>query len=213
MDDCKPMGFDKRTHWERMHSQLDPYQVTWFQAKPELSLALIEQLGLREGARLIDVGAGISVLVDHLLERGGLKTTLLDLSEQALDHTRKRLGEKAVQVEFIAGDLLEVDLGGPYDLWHDRAVYHFLTEAADRDRYAERMAQSLAPGGHAIIATFAENGPEKCSGLPVVRYCPDFMGETLGETFSLLDSQLETHVTPAGGAQHFQYCLFRREPD
>lgn len=205
--------FDRKAHWQRVHLSKAPDQVSWFQASPMCSIELIDRCAPRLDARIIDVGAGISRLVDSLIERGRTNLTVLDVSEQALAHTRARLGEAAGAVRWIHEDLLHADLSGPYDLWHDRAVFHFLTDPADRARYVDQLLANLAPGGHAVIATFALDGPETCSGLPVARYSAPTLHQTLGtDRFALVDARRNVHVTPQGKEQRFQFGVFRREP-
>jgi len=200
-----------KAHWERVHETKSPDEVSWIQERPEVSLALIDQAGVEKTASVLDVGGGVSHLVDHLLERGHSGVSVLDISAAALDHTRERLGEDAVKVGFIVGDVLEVELPEELDLWHDRAVFHFLTQAEDRARYAKRLREQLAPGGYALLATFAEDGPERCSGLPTMRYSADALHAELGlDTFTRVAAEREVHETPSGGEQRFQYVLLQK---
>jgi len=201
---------DRRRHWEATHLEHPPGAMGWFQAVPRVSLELMDLARMGPDSRIIDVGGGISRLTDHLLERGHLSVTVLDLSAAALQVTKRRVGEGA-QVRWIVGDVLEADLGGPFDIWHDRAVFHFFTDPDAQRRYAERLYHALAPGGHAVIATFAEDGPTQCNGLPVTRYAPDALHARIGtDRFRLVTSRRETHVTPGGRKQRFQYCLLER---
>jgi len=198
-------------HWERVHESKSPSEVSWMQSRPELSLRLLDQAGVMPSARVLDVGAGVSSLVDCLLDRGFRALNVLDISAAALGHTRARLGERAAEVNFIVGDVLEVALPNELDLWHDRAVFHFLAEPAQRARYAERLAAQLTPGGHALMATFAADGPERCSGLPAMRYSADSLHAALGmNAFERVTEEREVHVTPQGREQRFQYLLLRR---
>ncbi|MBW2524171.1 MAG: class I SAM-dependent methyltransferase [Deltaproteobacteria bacterium] len=207
-DDAKP---SRREHWDGVHQAKSAEEVSWFQPQAKVSLELIASLGLASSARIIDVGGGVSRLVDGLLARGFGAVRVLDVSARALDHARARLEERAGSVDWVVGDVLQVDLGGPFDLWHDRAVFHFLTEPADRARYAERLLASLVPGGHAVVATFAEDGPIRCSGLPVVRYSPTTLHRELGENaLELVAERRDAHVTPQGKEQRFQYSVLRR---
>jgi len=200
-----------RAHWDQVHESKSPQEVSWIQEHPKLSLALIERAGIGLGAPILDVGGGVSHLVDHLLERGHSSISVLDISEAALDHTRRRLGPRAQQVNFIVGDALEVELPLGLRLWHDRAVFHFLTTPEARARYAKRLGRCVAPGGYALMATFAEDGPERCSGLPVMRFSADALHAELGlEAFERLETRQEVHHTPAGREQRFQYLLLRR---
>jgi len=183
----------------------------WFQALPQVSLDMFDTVGIGPNTRIIDVGGGISRLVDQLLQRGCESLTVLDLSAAALAVSRQRVGETGEAIHWIVGDVLDADLGGPFDIWHDRAVFHFLTDEAERQTYTERMDQHLTPGGHAIIATFAEDGPSHCNDLPVCRYSADQLHAQMGRNrFSLIESRQETHITPAGRQQSFQYCLFQK---
>ena len=206
------MNLERKAHWEKIYREKNEDQTSWFQPSPETSLALIEATGEMPQAPLIDVGGGTSRLVDHLLETGWQDLTVLDISGAALETTRRRLGERAERVRWLEGDLLESKLPGPWRIWHDRAVFHFLVEPADRKRYLAQLSTNLAPGGHCIIATFAPGGPEACSGLPVQRYSPEALAETLGPEFHLEQSLGEQHHTPAGKVQSFVYCHFRYHP-
>ena len=202
------MSTDRKAHWERIYQEKKEQDTSWFQPRPETSLALIETTGEPLDAAIIDVGGGSSRLVDHLLEQGRHNISVLDISGSALAKTRRRLGTRADEVNWLETDLLDGSVGGPYRVWHDRAVFHFLTEAEDRDRYLAQLKTSLAPGGHCIIATFGPQGPEACSGLPVRRYSPRMLAETLGDTFELVETREEQHRTPAGKIQSFVYCRF-----
>jgi len=203
------MIFDRKQHWEKIYSEKDEQKTSWFQPRPETSLALIEATGEPPSAPIIDVGGGTSRLVDHLLEAGWQDLTVLDISGTALETTRLRLGDRAESVRWLEADLLEDGLPGPWRIWHDRAVFHFLVEQAERQRYLEQLHANLAPGGHCIIATFGPEGPEACSGLPVQRYSPQALAQTLGRAFELQETREEQHRTPAGKVQSFVYCRFR----
>ena len=200
----------RKAHWEAVYTQKAPETVSWYQPRASVSLRLIELAGVGPGDRIIDVGGGASVLVENLLEAGHRELTVLDLSGAALARTRSRLGGRAAAVTWLEADVTATNLpAAGYDLWHDRAVFHFLVEPGDREAYLRTLRQALRPGGHVIIATFAEDGPERCSGLPVRRYGPQQLQAELGEDFELLASQREEHVTPGGAVQRFQYSLFR----
>lgn len=160
---------------------------------------------------MLEVGGGASALVDGLLDRGYTDVTVVDLSEGALAKVRERLGPRASGVSFRQGDVRALELGRPVDVWHDRAVFHFLTTEEDRASYHETLARTLRPGGHVVLATFALDGPEKCSGLPVQRYSPETLGQTLGDGYHLVRSLDHAHVTPAQKEQRFTYAAFRRE--
>lgn len=203
-------GTGGKSHWDDIYARKDETEVSWFQAVPELSLQLIAETGAAADSSIIDVGGGASRLVDALLERSFSRLTVLDLSANALSKAKARLGEHAARVEWIVADVTTWIPRAQYDVWHDRAAFHFLTEADDRRRYAEILDEALAPGGHAIIATFASDGPEKCSGLPVVRYDPASLADALGPSFRLLGSRRHEHVTPWGSTQAFQFSTFVR---
>lgn len=200
----------RKVHWEGVYTQKAPETLSWYQPRAAVSLRLIELAGVGPGDRIIDVGGGASVLVENLLEAGHRELTVLDLSGAALARTRSRLRGRAAAVTWLEADVTSADLApGAYDLWHDRAVFHFLVEPGDRRAYVSTLRGALRPGGHVIIATFAEDGPERCSGLPVRRYGPQQLQAELGEDFELLASEREEHVTPGGAVQRFQYGLFR----
>jgi SAM-dependent methyltransferase len=201
---------DRRQHWESVYASKATDQVSWFQTHASSSLRLIEGCAGRD-AQIIDVGGGASMLVDDLLDAGYRHVTVLDLAEAALAASRARLGERAARVQWIAGDITRVELpAARYDVWHDRAVFHFLTEAADRARYVAQVLHSVKPGGHVIVATFGPGGPLQCSGLDVMRYAPDVLHAEFGAGFRLLAHETEIHQTPAGKAQEFVYCYCRR---
>lgn len=202
-------SFDRRAHWNHVYSTKREDEVSWFQPEATPSLELVARCGLGAGARVVDVGGGASRLVDALLDRG-LAPTVLDLSEAALEASRARLGDRASRVEWIAGDVTAFAPRAPFELWHDRAVFHFLTDAGDRAAYVRAMERSIASGGHAIVATFALDGPERCSGLDVVRYDGASLAAALGPSFRLVESLRHEHVTPAGRAQAFTFARFAR---
>ena len=195
-------------HWEAVYGGKAAEEVSWFQPSPELSLALIEAAGISAQAPLVDIGGGASRLVDRLLEAGYRDLTVLDISAAALEKSRARLAAAAAAVQWLQADITSVELPRSYRLWHDRAVFHFLVGAPARAAYLERLERHLEPGGQAIIATFALEGPERCSGLPVQRYSAQTLAQTLGGRFRLLESATELHTTPAGVEQAFVYCRF-----
>ncbi len=197
-------------HWEQVYATRNADEVSWYQVRPDTSLRLIEGLGMDRNDAVIDVGGGASTVVDHLLDLGYADVTVLDIAAAALEAVRQRLGRRARQVCWIAGDVNEVKPAGPYRLWHDRAVFHFLTEPESRRRYVGTLSAAVPAGGSAIVATFAEDGPDRCSGLPICRYSPDSLAAELGSGFALVEAVRETHVTPAQGRQEFIYCCFRR---
>lgn len=200
-----------KEHWEKVYTTKSTDAVSWFQPHADLSLDLIRNTGARKNAGIIDVGGGASTLVDDLLAEGYSDLTVLDLSAAALGAARQRLGEKEKLVRWIEADVTRVDLPDHrYDIWHDRAVFHFLTTPEERTAYVQTVSRSVKPGGHVIVATFAEDGPLQCSGLPVMRYRADELHDQFGESFTLLKHQKEAHHTPFGAVQQFVYCYCRR---
>lgn len=200
-----------KQHWEKVYETKSTDAVSWFQPHAESSLDFIHATGAGKDAAIIDVGGGASTLVDDLVAEGYSDLTVLDLSAAALEAARKRLGEREREVRWIEADIVEVDLpDNRYDVWHDRAVFHFLTGAEEREAYVRKVFCSVKPGGHVIVATFAEDGPEKCSGLPVMRYSPDGLHDEFGEAFTLMNHRKEAHHTPSGSVQQFVYCYCRR---
>jgi len=205
---------NRKSHWESIYSSSETDRLSWYQPYPRRSLDLIDRTGAPKSARILDVGGGDSLLVDELVSRGYSDITVVDLSRAALDRARARLGTAAsARVTWVEGDILDVTLPGrAYDVWHDRAVFHFLTAAEERAAYIARVEQSVSPGGHVIVATFSEDGPTRCSGLPVVRYSAEKLHGTFGSDFHLLASEKEIHHTPTGVEQRFTYCWCRYEP-
>lgn len=201
---------DRRQHWEGVYRKQPAEQVSWFQPHAAASLRLITE-GVGGDARIIDVGGGASVLVDGLLDVGFRQLTVLDLAESALASSRARLGERARDVVWMAGDVTQVDLpAATFDVWHDRAVFHFLTDPVDRARYVAQVLKSVKPGGRVIVATFGPDGPLQCSGLDVMRYAPDALHAEFGAPFQLLKHETEIHYTPTGKEQTFVYCYCMR---
>ena len=197
---------DRQQHWESVYRNKAADQVGWFQPHAASSLRLIKACADRD-AHIIDVGGGASVLVDDLLDAGYRNLTVLDLAESALATSRARLGTRAQSVQWIAADITRAELpAARYDVWHDRAVFHFLTDPADRARYVEQVLRSVKPGGYVIVAAFGPGGPLQCSGLDVVRYDPDALHAEFGAPFRLLKHETETHHTPSGQEQEFVYC-------
>jgi SAM-dependent methyltransferase len=206
------VAIDRKTHWENVYSARGEMGVSWYQREPRLALELIRSVAPPCGGRIIDVGGGASVLVDRLLDLPFQTIAVLDIAETALAHSRVRLGERAKRVKWITADITEADdlnLGN-FDVWHDRAVFHFLTEAGDRTRYVELARKTVQEGGHIVIASFALDGPHQCSGLDVCRYNAEAMGAEFGEDFSLVREATEAHRTPSGSSQAFFYGVFRR---
>lgn len=201
-------------HWEHVYRTKGPDQVSWFQAEARLSRQLIEALHPDRAGAIIDVGGGASTLVDGLLDAGYRALTVLDLSPAALLQARARLGARAERVTWQAADVLDVALPARrFDVWHDRAVFHFLTADDDRQRYIAQVRHAVRPGGLVIVATFAEDGPLRCSGLDVTRYSPAQLHAVFGAPFTLLESRRETHTTPSGATQAFTYCACRLGPN
>jgi 2-polyprenyl-3-methyl-5-hydroxy-6-metoxy-1,4-benzoquinol methylase len=201
---------DSHQYWESVYSHKAADEVSWFQPHAASSLRLIEGCA-DTGAYIIDVGGGASVLVDDLLAAGYRNLTVLDLAESALAASRQRLGARAQSVQWIAADITQADLpAARYDVWHDRAVFHFLTDPDDRARYVAQVLKSVKPGGHVIVATFGPGGPLQCSGLDVMRYAPGALHAEFGAPFRLLKHETEIHYTPAGKEQEFVYCYCMR---
>lgn len=203
-------GEDRQAHWQNVYTKKAENEVSWFQESPTLSIELIMQVGATPGSAIIDIGGGASRLVDDLIGKGFGDVTVLDISEASLQLARSRLGNRAARAEWIVADVTTWEPPRTYDIWHDRAALHFLTEENDRAAYVKRLKQALRVGGHAIIATFALDGPERCSGLPVVRYDPGSLGRILGPAFRLTDQRRHRHATPWGTEQSFQFSVFRR---
>jgi hypothetical protein len=200
----------REAHWNAIYTSKSERDVSWFESVPELSLAMLEAAGMAADSCVIDVGGGTSRLIDALLEKGLNCLAVLDVSATALESAKSRLGTSADAVIWIAADVTSDWTLKPIDIWHDRAVFHFLTAPEDQDAYRSRLRQTLKVGGTAIIATFASDGPEKCSGLPVSRYSPETLAAMLGDDFKLVEAQPYQHQTPWGAVQSFQYSRFTR---
>lgn len=199
-----------QSHWEEVYQTKRISEVSWYQEHASLSLALIQQTGVSTSAPIIDVGGGASTLVDDLLNNDFQNITVLDIAATALEAARQRLGVRASQVNWIEADVTQAQLPHQaYDVWHDRATFHFLTSPLDRQRYIDLVKHSVKPGGHVIVATFASDGPSKCSGLNVMQYEPEGLHREFGSDFALLRSLREQHITPAGHEQRFIYCYCR----
>jgi 2-polyprenyl-3-methyl-5-hydroxy-6-metoxy-1,4-benzoquinol methylase len=200
----------RQDHWQKVYSEKGEYQVSWFQEQPAVSLDLIHTVGTNPNCAIIDIGGGASRLVDALVDKGYRDVTVLDLSESAVSIAKGRLGERAAPVNWIVADVTQWQPSRQYDLWHDRAAFHFLTETADQKAYVERLTKALRVGGHAIIGTFAIDGPQRCSGLPVIRYDDALLSTALGRTFACIETRRHDHKTPAGVIQRFQFSVFER---
>jgi cysteine desulfurase len=200
-----------RDYWQGVYEQKGEEEVSWFQALPQTSLDLIARTGVAQDARIVDLGGGASRLVDALLASGFSRVTVVDIAAAALERARRRLGARASAVTWVASDVAAWTPGSTFDLWHDRAVFHFMVRDEDRNAYLATLRRALRSGGHAIIGTFASDGPERCSGLPVRRYEPEMVAAELGTGFRLVESVREEHVTPGGKVQRFQFSRFVRE--
>jgi ubiquinone/menaquinone biosynthesis C-methylase UbiE len=198
---------DARAHWERVYHTKAAAEVSWFRRHLDTSLALIERVAGERTASIIDVGGGESTLVDDLVARGYGKVTVMDIAGTAIERSKKRMGSAAGSVTWLVADVTQAQLpAGAFDIWHDRAVFHFLTERAQRLAYVQRVASAVRCGGHVIVATFGPEGPTKCSGLDVMRYDADALHGEFGRRFRLIDSLKELHLTPFGTIQQFLYC-------
>jgi trans-aconitate methyltransferase len=208
----------RRAHWENVYTTKAEAEVSWFQENPAPSLELIALAGLSEDASIIDIGGGASRLVDALVERHIGRITVLDLSAAAIDVAKARLdtrlearlGHRGAGVKWIAADVTTWEPSETYDLWHDRAAFHFLTHSADQSAYLDRLKKAVKRGGHVVIGTFAPDGPDKCSGLPIVRHDAASLSAMLGTDFKLIDARRHDHATPWGALQRFQFSTFRR---
>lgn len=205
--------FDRKAHWQNVYQDKSSLDVSWYQKEPSLSLELIHSTQVARDEAIIDVGGGASVLVDHLCKERYTNLAVLDISENALASAKKRLGDLAKSVEWIESDITQFDAPHQFSLWHDRAVFHFLTDQSDRKSYVKAIKRALRPGGHLIIAAFAIGGPEKCSGLDIVQYDADKLIAELGEDFELVEERDETHITPANKEQKFMYFRFIKIPE
>jgi len=197
-------------HWQKVYTTKNEGEVSWFQEEPVISLELINGVRPNLDSAIVDVGGGASRLVDNLLARGNRSIAVLDVSDAALISAKARLGEAGEKVQWITADVTRWQPDRIYDIWHDRAAFHFLTEAEDREAYVARLLAALRPGGHAIIGTFAIDGPEKCSGLPVRRYDAAGLNAELGSRFALVEARRHEHITPWQSVQHFQFGVFQR---
>jgi 2-polyprenyl-3-methyl-5-hydroxy-6-metoxy-1,4-benzoquinol methylase len=201
---------DAKTHWEQVYTTKAPEGVSWYRERLDTSLAMIDRAAESCSASIIDVGGGESTLVDDLLLRGYQNVTVLDVSQTAIDFTKRRLGSSAEQVDWVAGDITEIELQlSVYDIWHDRAVFHFLTVPGQRAAYLRQVVRSVKPGGHVMVGTFGAQGPTRCSGLETLRYDAESLHREFGPRFRLFETSEELHRTPLGAVQQFLYCHFR----
>jgi SAM-dependent methyltransferase len=203
-------GADRKAHWERVYTTKAETEVSWFESDPILSLEALARIGADRWTAIIDIGGGSSRLIDRLVHDGYPDATVLDVSAAALDVAKARLGEAAGKVRWLVADATDWAPERSYDVWHDRAAFHFLVDGADQAAYVGRLKQALRPGGHAIIATFAPDGPERCSGLPVARHDGQSLAAVLGAEFALIETRRHDHRTPSGAVQRFQFSIFRR---
>ena len=202
---------DVKSHWEEIYNTKSPTEVSWYQTRPSLSLQLIKSAGLEKNLGIIDVGGGASLLVDSLLDEGYEDLSVLDISERSLEVSRERLGGRQDEVQWFIEDVREFHPARRFNFWHDRAVFHFLTDEDDQRKYVDVLKGCLALGGYVVIATFAIDGPMKCSGLGVVRYDADSISSRLGSSFEQIGQYNESHYTPRGKEQKFTYFLFKRK--
>jgi ubiquinone/menaquinone biosynthesis C-methylase UbiE len=200
----------RQAHWENIYTTKGETEVSWFEGTPAQSGALLELVGAQPASAIIDVGGGASRLVDSLLAKGFENVTVLDLSATALSSARSRLGDKGDAVKWVVADATEWQPTETYDIWHDRAAFHFLTSEREQRAYIQRLKRALKPGGYVIIGTFALDGPERCSGLPVARHSAESLSTLLGSDFALIDSRRHQHETPWHTVQKFQFSTFRR---
>ncbi|MEW9919643.1 trans-aconitate 2-methyltransferase [Marimonas sp. MJW-29] len=199
-----------KDHWDTVYSEKSQSQLSWHQDDPTASVKLCTLAGITPATSVIDIGGGRSPLAAQLVDKGLKDITVLDISRVALEKAREAMGGNAARITWTVADITRWTPTRTYDIWHDRAVFHFLTVTADQEAYLARMKRALGSGGHAIIATFAPDGPETCSGLPVMRYSPDSLSERLGPGYTRLADRAIRHETPWGSAQSFQFSLFRR---
>jgi len=201
----------RKDHWENIYKTKDHTEVSWYQESPDISLELLKEIHAKPSHSVIDVGCGASLLVDHLLTLGYKDITLVDLSDSALALIKSRLGENADIPVYICEDITTIEFEQPFDIWHDRAVFHFLTDAADRKRYMETLEKNLTRSGRAIIGAFSLNGPDKCSGLNIVQYDGSKMEAELPPGLELVETNTDTHVMPNGSTQEFMYFIIKHK--
>lgn len=201
---------DRQKHWETIYTTKQLNEVSWYQPTPKHSLDLIGDLQLDKTAKIIDVGGGDSFLVDHLLDLGFENISVLDISENAIERAKKRLGPKAEKVNWIVSDITEFEPKEKYDLWHDRAAFHFLNTAEDVSSYGNVLKNGLTSEGKVVIGTFSENGPKKCSGIEITQYTPQRLSGALGNDFRMTSHQTKDHPTPFDTIQNFLFCTFEK---
>ena len=206
------MMFDRRTHWQKIYQEKSTLDVSWYQKEPNLSLEFVRSAKVATNDPIIDVGCGVSVLVDYLIKECYTNLAVLDISANALASTKNRLGDSANNIDWFVAHITQFDAPNKFSLWHDRAVFHFLTDHRDRKNYVKVLKNSLRTEGHLIIAAFAIGGPEKCSGLEIVQYDSEKMMAELGEDFELVEERKEVHITPANKEQEFIFFHFLKVP-
>lgn len=202
--------FERKKHWENVFKTKDTTKVSWYQSIPETSLKLIENLHLKKNARIIEIGSGDSFLADFLLEKGYSDITLLDVSETALDTVKLRLKDKSSKITFLAEDVIDIPNTKQFDIWHDRAVFHFLTEPKEISKYVKNVSEKLVIGGFLILGTFSSLGPEMCSGLKIKQYSEKQLTKTFNTDFKKIECFTENHQTPSGSIQNFLFCVFQK---
>ncbi|WP_421797890.1 class I SAM-dependent methyltransferase [Haliscomenobacter sp.] len=200
----------RQSHWDQVYSSKALEQSSWYQPRPSISLDFIQQFSIAKDAAIIDVGGGDSLLIDHLLDLGYQNISVLDISSKALERAQNRLGERGKAVKWICADAAQFEPAEQYDLWHDRAAFHFLTTTADIQRYAQTAAQAVKPGGFLVIGTFSEQGPKKCSGLEITQYSEESLVHVFGSQFQKIRCHQVDHLTPTQAIQQFIFCAFQR---
>lgn len=203
-------SFDRKSHWEKIYQTKNLSEVSWFQPKPETSLAFLTQYNIQKNAKIIDVGGGDSLLVDHLLDLGYTDITVLDISESAIKKAKQRLGERAVLVKWIMADAATFQPNEQYDFWHDRAAFHFLTQNEEIENYIHSVQKGLTPSGVLVVGTFSEEGPKKCSGIEIKQYSEKSMTEILSGFFEKIKCIVVDHKTPFDTIQNFVFCSFKK---
>jgi SAM-dependent methyltransferase len=207
----RPFKRGRKTHWNRIYEKNSPQEVGWYQEHPEMSLKLIAATGVVVDGSIIDVGGGTSKLSGILLDRGYKDLTVLDISRSSIERAKVQFGPKNMHITWIEADVTTFNFTKKFDIWHDRAVFHFLTEPLDRERYVSSVSNALKPGGYLIISSFGLEGPRKCSGLKIVRYSPETLSNEFGDGFELLETMDEIHTTPYQIQQQFIYCRFKKQ--
>jgi SAM-dependent methyltransferase len=207
----RPFKRDRKTHWNRIYEKNSPEEVGWYQEHPEMSLKLIAATGVVVDGCIIDVGGGTSKLSGILLDRGYKDLTVLDISRSSIERAKLQFGPKNKHITWIEADVTTFNFTKKFDIWHDRAVFHFLTEPLDRERYVSSVSNALKPGGYLIISSFGLDGPPKCSGIKVVRYSSETLSNEFGDGFELLETMDEIHTTPSQIQQQFIYCRFKKQ--